>query len=98
MAEQPSLGSAIKEVRTIRGLTQSDLALAASVTENYVSIVERGDRSLSTPKLEAVAEALGLSPSELTALGTNEMSGKAGKLLAQMKKVIIQSIKCDAED
>lgn len=97
MAEQPALGIAIREVRILHGMTQSDLAHECGITDNYVSIIERGQNPLSGPKLESMAAALSLSTSELNVLGTNEMPGKPGELLLRMKKLIKKSVECDIE-
>ena len=97
MAEQPALGQSIKIVCTLWSLTQEELATRSGVRANYVSMVERGDRLLSGPELEAFAVALKLSVSELTLLGTNGILGDAGDLQKSMQSLIIESIMCEIE-
>ena len=60
-----AFGEAIRALRKARGLTQELLAEKTDLHVNYVSLVERG---LSAPALDticALADALGLTVSEL---------------------------------
>jgi transcriptional regulator with XRE-family HTH domain len=64
----PSLGRAIKDARTRRGLTQAQLARALGVQQNVVARLEDGGRPdprLST--IVAIAQALGISIDALVA-------------------------------
>lgn len=56
----------IRETRKARGMTQSELAVAADVGEATIRRIERGD-SPSMDSLESVARALGLSVALVTA-------------------------------
>ena len=70
---QVSFGRVLRELRKARGLTQEQLAFAADVERNYVSLIERG---LNQPALKVffrLADALGCSPSELIYLVEVEM-------------------------
>ena len=51
-------GDAIKRLRNARGLTQEEVATAASFDASYVSMVERGRRIPSGTALESLAKAL----------------------------------------
>lgn len=53
-------GIRIREVRTIRGWSQEELASNADVSRPTVARIERGD-DVSTATLVKVAEALGLT-------------------------------------
>ncbi|WP_036771870.1 helix-turn-helix domain-containing protein [Polaromonas glacialis] len=60
-----AFGQAVRNCRKAQGLSQEALAEKADLHTNYVSLVERG---LSAPALDticALADALGLSVSDL---------------------------------
>jgi len=48
----------IKVYREYRGISQSDLAQKAHVTKQYISQLEKGDRSGTTRVLKLIAKAL----------------------------------------
>lgn len=62
-----AFGSVIRAERLRRGLTQEQLAEAADVHKNYVSLVERGLRDPSFSHMVALAQALRLAPERLVA-------------------------------
>lgn len=62
-----SLGLAFAEVRRERGLTQEELSLATGVHRNYIGGIERGERSPTVEKIATLAQALGVSLSDLFA-------------------------------
>ena len=55
---QKSVGRAIRVHRERAGLTQAVLAEAVGLTEQYIGVIERGDRAPSFKTLEALAKAL----------------------------------------
>ena len=57
---------ALRHVRTAVGLTQEDFVGVASRV--YVSILERGTKQPTLPKIEALANAMGVHPLTLLAL------------------------------
>ena len=61
------LGSAVRALRTERGLTLRALAKAAGVSERFLVQLEAGEGNISVARLEDVAEALGTSGAELLA-------------------------------
>lgn len=63
------LGSAVCELRTAKGLSQEDLGLEAGLDRTYVGGIERGERNPSFGSLVKIAEALGVSVSEMISLG-----------------------------
>jgi transcriptional regulator with XRE-family HTH domain len=60
-----SVGRAIRVARTERGWSGKDLARRAGISYSYVSHIEGGRKHPSSPVLVRIAEALGLSPSDL---------------------------------
>ena len=58
-------GARVRELRTVLGLSQEALAFAAGISTPYVSDVENGKRSPGLDVLVALAQALGVSLSEL---------------------------------
>jgi transcriptional regulator with XRE-family HTH domain len=55
----------LRKVRTEKGLSQEELADRAGLHRTYISQIERGLKSPSLRSLEQIAEALGMSVSEL---------------------------------
>lgn len=52
------LGTAVAEFRTMRGLTQADLATRCGVNRTYLSNVEQGEVPLYVERLFALFESL----------------------------------------
>ena len=80
----PSLGRAIKDARTRRGLTQAQLARALGVQQNVVARLEDGGRA--DPRLStvlAIAQALGMSVDTLAA--------EAGLTTAPVRRDVMQA-------
>jgi transcriptional regulator with XRE-family HTH domain len=67
---QPALGEAIRQLREKRGLTQERLAQDAGVTTGTVSLLERGQSNPAWGTVDALANALGVSLSELAKLAS----------------------------
>lgn len=61
------LGRAIAAARSEKGLKRRDLANAARVSYPYLSELENGTKQGSTQKIGQIAEALGMTPSQLLA-------------------------------
>ncbi|MBK5233094.1 MAG: helix-turn-helix transcriptional regulator [Thermoleophilia bacterium] len=64
-----ALGKAVREIRLAKGFSQEQLALESGLDRTYVGGVERGERNPSYGSLLKLAKALGISPSEILALG-----------------------------
>lgn len=62
-----ALGLVIREHRRSIGLTQPQLAERAGVSENNVSLIERGATRVAVDTLFALGDALGVTASELLA-------------------------------
>ena len=64
------IGSLIKKIRTIRGLTQVQLAQKMGITQNYLSLIETDNRTPSHAKFKELAKHLQLSEDALIFLST----------------------------
>jgi len=64
------VASRVRELRRARGLTQEQLAEAASISRDALSRIERNDRAARLDTVAALAEALGVDAPELFALST----------------------------
>ena len=60
-----ALGKRIRILRTRQGLSQSQLADSAGMSQTYLSEVEAGKRNVSVPYLEAIAQRLSIPVHEL---------------------------------
>lgn len=59
-------GTRLRERRIALGMSQEAFAHAAGLDRTYVSGIERGKRNVSLRNIEVLAQALGISISELT--------------------------------
>jgi len=57
-----SFGTALRKVRSRRGLSQEELAMQADLDRTYVSGVERGVRNICLRNIYKLADALGVHP------------------------------------
>ena len=64
-----AVGRAIRVLRTERGMERKDLAEASGLSYPYLSEMETGKKRASSKALFAIAEALGVRPADLLALG-----------------------------
>jgi transcriptional regulator with XRE-family HTH domain len=62
-----SLGKELQKVRLAAGLTQEELAFKAEISRNYVSLLERGEKSPTVQVLLRVCRALGIKASTIVA-------------------------------
>jgi transcriptional regulator with XRE-family HTH domain len=60
-----ALGSAIRKEREGKTLSQEEFAHQCGVHRTYIGSVERGERNVSLENIIRIAEALGLTASEL---------------------------------
>ncbi|MEU0438738.1 helix-turn-helix transcriptional regulator [Streptomyces sp. NPDC006186] len=71
MVEQPEFGRRLREIRSARGLSQSDVA-GKGLSPSYISLVESGNRTPSPKAVRAIAERLGVTVDDLTAPAPQE--------------------------
>jgi transcriptional regulator with XRE-family HTH domain len=58
-------GRKIRLLRVKNGLSQEELAEQANLHRTYISSLELGHRNVSLKNIQALADALGVSPGEL---------------------------------
>ena len=59
------LGARLRELRQTRGLSQEAFAAACGLDRTYISGIERGKRNVSLRNIEILANALGITISQL---------------------------------
>lgn len=62
---QQIFGKRVRELRMEKQLSQEKLAFACNMHRTYLGGIERGERNLSLKNIEAIANALGVTLSEL---------------------------------
>lgn len=62
---EKQFGERIRELRLARGLSQEKLAFKSGMHRTYLGSIERGERNPSLKNIAAIAEALGVSLSQL---------------------------------
>ena len=89
------LGAEIANLRKSRGLKQRELAEQSSLTVNYVSLVENGQRTLSLDALERVCKVLSIDSELLLFLG-REPSREEPRELSELAEALKQGIRSAA--
>lgn len=59
------LGKNIKKIRTRKGMSQGDICRALDMDRGYMSAIENGKKNITIQQLERLAQALGVSASDL---------------------------------
>jgi len=59
------IGRKIKQIRTAKELTQSELATLAGVSENYFAMIEGGEVNFTFDKLFKIIKALKVKSSQI---------------------------------
>ncbi len=59
-------GETVRQERLRQGLSQEALASKAGVHRTYIGMIERAEKNITLENISKVANALGLSISELT--------------------------------
>lgn len=62
-----AFGRRMRAIREGQGLSQEALADLAGIHRTYVGSVERGERNIALDNINAIADALGVSPARLVA-------------------------------
>ena len=65
-----NFGNRIRHLRTMRGLSQEQLAELTTFHRTYIGMIERGERNLSLSNIGVFAKVFGMSISELMDFGT----------------------------
>ncbi len=60
------VGNRIKLIREESGKTQDEIAKKAGMNTNYFAVIERGEVTTSSEKLQKIANALGVEVSKIT--------------------------------
>jgi transcriptional regulator with XRE-family HTH domain len=66
---QKRFGERIRALRQLRKLSQEELAFRAGIHRTYLGGIERGERNPALKNINSLADALGVSLSELFKLG-----------------------------
>lgn len=61
MANRVVNREALRAIRELTGIEQSELAARCGITQSHLSNIERGKRAPSAPVLRALADKLGVS-------------------------------------
>ncbi|OYV27448.1 MAG: DNA-binding protein [Parcubacteria group bacterium 20-58-5] len=64
-SEAQKLGSNLKKIRTKKSISQGDIARSLNVARSFVSDIENGKRNPTLTTITKLAEAIGVSTSEL---------------------------------
>ncbi len=97
---QRQLGKRVRVLRKKAGLTISELAEAANLSDNYVGFIERGVRVPTIKTLARLAKALKINIAEFFYFAEQGSVGKEyslKKLLYQLKDKDIESIELISE-
>lgn len=60
-----NLGSIIKKIRNLKGMTFSDLSKKSSISESHLSALENSDKKFYTDTVEKIAKGLDLKEEDL---------------------------------
>lgn len=66
-------GKSLRVVRAVKELTQGQVAEAAAISANYVSMIESGLRAPSTDVLLAIAKALNVPMWAIVVIGSDDV-------------------------
>lgn len=88
------LGHAVRQIREMRGFSQSLLAKKAGLQPNTVALIERGERGVSLDAVNKLAGALAVPAGCLTMLGTSKMKGDSERtaLVKNMQDLILATL------
>lgn len=72
-----TIGSRLRDIRKDAGLSLRDLAAKAEMSASFLSLVERGESSLSLTSLFQIARALDVDPAEVVGGAGSQLQPKA---------------------
>ncbi|RMO81779.1 Cro/CI family transcriptional regulator [Pseudomonas syringae pv. maculicola] len=81
MSKRAGLAAALRAVRAIRGLAQSDLGEAAD--RKFVYRIEQGKSDMTVGKFDEIAAAVGMNPITLMVLGAVSSSDQTARDVLQ---------------
>lgn len=55
----------IRKLREMAGISQAELGRRTRIAQQVIDLLEKGERQLKVPQLEAIADALGVMPYQL---------------------------------
>lgn len=64
-------GKIVRQKRTLKGISQEELAFSSGLHRTYISEVERGLRNVSLENIVKLAKSLDVEPKELLDFPTN---------------------------
>ncbi len=76
---EKQFGQRLRELRRARGLSQEKLAFKSGMHRTYLGSIERGERNPALKNIAAIAEALGVSLSQLFSF--EDRTSSAGRSL-----------------
>lgn len=83
------LAQRVRELRESQALTQADLARASGLAPSQIFKLERGTQESKLPTIETIARALGVTVSELLAVGAtaNPLPDRAARLAERVRRL-----------
>jgi len=69
---QKQFGDRVRELRLSKGLSQEELAFRVNIHRTYIGGIERGERNPSLKNIATIANALGVTLSELFSFRSQE--------------------------
>jgi transcriptional regulator with XRE-family HTH domain len=60
-----NFGKKVRELRTLKGLSQEQLAHVADVHRTYIGMIERAEKNITLLNIEKIANALNVHVTEL---------------------------------
>lgn len=88
MQAAQALAAGMKRLRKRLGLTQAALAEVAGLHVQYVSQVERQQRSPAMDTIDRLADALGVSPAELFSAGESPASSRTSEVAERVEALL----------
>ena len=68
----------VRHFRTLRGLTQHELSVAAGLSRSFISQIERGRFSVTLETIGALSVGLGIAPAELVRIAGETLGAWPG--------------------
>lgn len=94
-----NIGLAIEKCRKLRGITKSRLAKESDLSASYLTLIIKGEREPTISKLEDIASALGVPPSILLFLASDdsELPNMSLEVKDELRTVATKLIQAQAE-